>query len=126
MTGGARPTTSRVMMAALTAVPEVGSQSSRAMTSMASGSSMNLTRFGIRWMTVPVCGLGERGLVDEPVLLDEHVVVPVQLPAGLVAVGSGQPSFWDWRTRRAASRMRMRDASRLPVIVPLVLRSVPP
>ena len=36
------------------AVPEVGSHSSRAMTSIASGSSMNFTTFGIRWMMVPV------------------------------------------------------------------------
>jgi hypothetical protein len=42
------------MMAAFTAVPLVGSHSSRAMTSMASGSSTNFARFGIRWMTVPV------------------------------------------------------------------------
>ena len=51
--GGVRPTTSLVMMAALTALPDSSSYSSSDMTSMASGSSLNLTRLGIRRMSVP-------------------------------------------------------------------------
>jgi len=52
VTGSTRPTTSRLRMAALAAVPVSSSYSSSAMTSMASGSSRNLTRLGIR-RTVP-------------------------------------------------------------------------
>ncbi len=53
VTGGFRPTTSCFRIAALAALPVTSSYSSRLMTSMASGSSRNLTRLGIRRMTWP-------------------------------------------------------------------------
>ena len=53
MIGGFGPTTSLFMMAAFSAFPVASSYSSSDMTSMASGSSRNLTRFGMRRM-VPV------------------------------------------------------------------------
>ena len=53
VTGGLRPTTSCFMIAALAALPVTSSYSSRLITSMASGSSLNLTMLGIRLMTWP-------------------------------------------------------------------------
>jgi len=51
--GGLLPTTSRSRIGALAAWPVTSSYSSKAMTSMASGSSRNLTRLGMRRMTPP-------------------------------------------------------------------------
>ena len=53
VTGGFGPTTSWRRMAAFLAVPVASSYSSRDMTSMASGSSRNFTRFGMRRIVVP-------------------------------------------------------------------------
>ena len=91
VTSGARPTTSLTMMAAFVAVPEVGSHSSRAMTSIASGSSTNFATFGIRWMIVPFSVSEKVVLFTRPKLRDEHVVDPIQVLAGLLAVGFGPP-----------------------------------
>ena len=63
VTGGLRPTTSLCMMAAFFALPVTSSYSSSDMTSMASGSSRNFTRLGIRRMVVP------SSLVEKVVLL---------------------------------------------------------
>jgi len=54
------------MTAAFAAVPVVGSHSSSAMTSMASGSSMNLARFGIRWTMVPLADSEKVVLLTSP------------------------------------------------------------
>ena len=59
---------------------------------MASGSSLNFTRFGIRRMIGAVCGLAEGRLVDGPKCWNEEVVNPVEFAAGLVAVRFG-PAF---------------------------------
>ena len=53
MMGGFRPTTSCFKIAALVALPDSSLYSSSDMTSMASGSSRNLTRLGMRRMTPP-------------------------------------------------------------------------
>jgi len=53
VTDGVLPTTSRSRMAALAALLVSSSYSSSDMTSIASGSSRNLTRFGMRRMAVP-------------------------------------------------------------------------
>ena len=51
--GGLLPTTSRSRIGALAALPVTSSYSSSAITSMASGSSRNFTRLGMRRMTLP-------------------------------------------------------------------------
>ncbi len=89
VTGGFRPTTSCFRIAALAALPVTSSYSSRLMTSMASGSSRNLTRLGIRRMTWPSAVCAEGGLVDGPVGADETLVGPVEFAAGVVAVRLG-------------------------------------
>ena len=73
-----------------------------------------------------VGGFAEGGLVDRAVGGDEQVVGPVELRRASLRLASGQPSFCDWRTRRARSRRPIRAASRLPVMVPSALSSVPP
>ena len=90
--GGLLPTTSRSRIGALAALPVTSSYSSSAMTSMASGSSRNLTRFGMRRMTVPSVVSRERGLVDRAVGGDEAVVGAIQFAAGVLAVAV-RPAF---------------------------------
>ena len=92
VTGGFLPTTSFCMMAALAALPVTSSYSSSDMTSMASGSSRNFTRLGMRRMTRAVGGFAEGGLVDRAVGGGEAVIGPVQFAAGVVAVRLG-PAF---------------------------------
>ena len=105
----------------------VWSHSSRAMTSMASGSSRNLTRFGIRRMTVPSSLVLEKVvLLIGPYCGDEDVVGRFSSRRASSRCASGQPSFWDCRTRRASSRSGSRAPSRLPVMVPSACRASPP
>ena len=74
-----------------------------------------------------VVGFGERRLVDRAVGGGEAVIGAIELPAGVVAVlRPASPRSAICRTRRARSRKPTRAASRLPVIVPSALSSVPP
>ena len=86
VTGGFGPTTSFFMIAAFSARPVASSYSSSDMTSMASGSSRNLARLGIRRIWVPSLVSLKVVLLIGPYWADEAVVGPVQVAACLGSV----------------------------------------
>ena len=125
--GGFGPTTSFFMIAAFSARPVASSYSSSDMTSMASGSSRNFARLGMRRIWVPSFVSLKLVLLIGPYWAVKSVVCPVEVAPGFRAVLL-RPALV-LRLEHAArveSRRPIREAIRLPVMVPSDFSSVPP